>query len=86
VTAIDLGPLGDAAKLMLDQHDPSCPDREFWETFSAWLLCVEFDERYGEPETAPRVRERTTALDLAERYLTLNAPAETTMAAPEVTG
>ena len=72
---IDLTALEEAAALMLADHPEGCPDREFWAVHAAWFRCVAFDEKYGEPESAPRIRERTTALRLAALYLTAHAPA-----------
>jgi hypothetical protein len=36
---------------------------------AAWWDCVAIDEEQGEPESAPRIRERTAALLLARTYL-----------------
>jgi hypothetical protein len=36
---------------------------------AAWLTCVATDEEYGEPDSAPRIGERTTALGLADLVL-----------------
>lgn len=71
----DLTALEEAAVLMLADHPEGCPDREFWKVQAAWFRCVIFDEKWGEPESAPRIRERTTALELAALYLTAHAPA-----------
>jgi hypothetical protein len=71
---IDLTALEAAAALMLADHPEGCPDRGFWKVQAAWFRCVIIDEKW-EPETAPRIRERTTALELAALYLTVHAPA-----------
>lgn len=54
------------------------PAGGFWAVLAAWMRCVVIDEQYGEPETAPRIRERTTALHLAELYLAKHTPAKET--------
>ena len=54
-------------------HKPGCADEEFWRKIAGWLGCVAIDEEYGEPETAPRLRELSTALDIARILLGVSA-------------
>lgn len=60
--------LRSAAALMREQHGPSCQDRQFVRDVAAWFECVAIDEGW-EPESAARVRERSTAVRIAEGYL-----------------
>lgn len=61
--------LRQVADMIRADHGRCCDNHAVWAEIAGWLGCVAIDEEWGEPETATRVRERTTALGVAEAYL-----------------
>ncbi|MCW2898789.1 MAG: hypothetical protein JWO67_1054 [Streptosporangiaceae bacterium] len=60
--------LRQVADMIRADHPAGCDDYDVWQHISGWLVCVAMDD--GDLETAPRVRERASALGVAEAYLT----------------